>query len=325
MIPDPTIVNNSKTTKVGSVTVTVTVAATVIWGLLAAATQAATQAAAAAAAAALVLLGVLVALELDGGRAGPTGRGRFSIGGASKGFCVADVGKSALILLHSLSIELVDAGLAAVSEQGLVVDRDLLVRTAVEAAVHAGRLVEETGVELRLVRGGLRGLSQSDTLGNIAILITSALALLAGQLQSLVTLNLALSLVQDLHTLLPILRITGRLALDGVLIRKVRPLLARLSGQLAQLLLSNLLLADLALASHVVPDSDLLSRLTLGQVQIFGKCCELVVYSNILQLTTVGGQTLVQWDGITFSVLPIGDARGDLPIFLILGCQLLGR
>mmetsp|Transcript_17244 Transcript_17244/g.26021 ORF Transcript_17244/g.26021 Transcript_17244/m.26021 type:complete len:152 (-) Transcript_17244:250-705(-) len=55
MIPDPTIVNNSKTTKVGSVTVTVTVAATVIWGLLAAATQAATQAAAAAAAAALPL------------------------------------------------------------------------------------------------------------------------------------------------------------------------------------------------------------------------------------------------------------------------------
>ena len=77
------------------------------------------------------------------------------------------------------------------------------------------------------------------------------------------------------------------------------------------LLLRDLLLHESALA-------DLLSGMSISDEKRFGEFGEVVVDVNILEPSTIGGETLVEGDGETFVVLPVGDARRDHPGFLLL-------
>ena len=48
-------------------------------------------------------------------------------------------------------------------------------------------------------------------------------------------------------------------------------------------------------------------------------------YTHVLQTTTVGSQTLVEGDGVTLVVLPIGDTRRNHPLLLLLRGRLTWR
>lgn len=45
----------------------------------------------------------------------------------------------------------------------------------------------------------------------------------------------------------------------------------------------------------------------------------------ILETTTIGRKTLVQWNGVTLVVLPVGDTRRDHPLLLLLRGSLSWR
>ena len=84
------------------------------------------------------------------------------------------------------------------------------------------------------------------------------------------------------------------------------------------LLLGNLLLQ---LSTHLHG----LSGLPVGNVQGLGHLGELLVDMHLLQATSISCQSLVQWHCVSLCVLPVGDARWDLPLLLLLDGDFPGR
>ncbi len=69
------------------------------------------------------------------------------------------------------------------------------------------------------------------------------------------------------------------------------------------------------------PRQSYLSVSSIKGLSEFGK---VIVDGMVLQPSAVCCQTLVQGNCISFGVLPVGDARRDLPLLLFLHCHLGG-
>lgn len=60
-----------------------------------------------------------------------------------------------------------------------------------------------------------------------------------------------------------------------------------------------------------------LAGIGLGHVEGLGELGKVVVDGGLLEAAAIGGQALVQGDGVAFGVLPVGDAGRDLPVLLL--------
>ena len=217
-----------------------------------------------------------------------------------------------LVLIRHVPYVVVDVRGGAVLEERLGVQ--VVVVVVAEAGVEPGVLVEEALVEQGLVGllGGLR-LPQRDLLRDVALLVPHGLGLvLARVLQSLLRLQFALAHVQDLLSLLIIRVLVVALVLD--LLQHTLLVLARALRRLPHLvLLLDVLLVRQRLA-HAVPFLDLLARLPLRQVVRVGHLSEFVVDRVRLQATAVRGDPILQRQRVPLRVLPVRDARWDLPV-----------
>ena len=61
-----------------------------------------------------------------------------------------------------------------------------------------------------------------------------------------------------------------------------------------------------------------LSSRALRHVQRLSELGKAVIDGSLLQTSPISCQSLVQGDGVPLGVLPVGNARGDLPVLLIL-------
>jgi len=99
-------------------------------------------------------------------------------------------------------------------------------------------------------------------------------------------------------------------------------LLASPLGKHAKVLFLGLFLALGDLLLHQRSLANLFSSMALGNEQSLGHFGELVADDDLLQATPVCSETLVQRDGVSLGVLPVGHARGNDPVSLLLCCQL---
>ena len=92
--------------------------------------------------------------------------------------------------------------------------------------------------------------------------------------------------------------------------------------ELPQFVLLPLLLLRKHLALDAGADLDRLPSLLLGHVHRLAQLGEVVVDGGLLKAPAICRKALVQWDGVPLAVLPVRDARGDLPVELVLLGQL---
>mmetsp|Transcript_8280 Transcript_8280/g.23821 ORF Transcript_8280/g.23821 Transcript_8280/m.23821 type:complete len:440 (+) Transcript_8280:126-1445(+) len=100
---------------------------------------------------------------------------------------------------------------------------------------------------------------------------------------------------------------------------------AGLVGQFAELLLALFLLLDCELLLDLRAELDFLPGLAFRNVQTLRQRGEVRVDGVLTQTTTVGGETLVERDGVPARVLPVTDAGGDVPLVALFLAELLGR
>ncbi|GMR57302.1 hypothetical protein PMAYCL1PPCAC_27497, partial [Pristionchus mayeri] len=198
-----------------------------------------------------------------------------------------------------------------------------LVVRIVGVLVHRARvqtlgLVEEALIELRLARPRLVvWQAEYDLLRDVALPLSPEAIRLVRPVPGDVSLlaRVVLSIATDGVSLLRL----GVVLLDA---RRGRTLRARLRRHRAHLLLllHLLVLGDLPLEHRALLHS--VSRLSIGNIQRLGETREVLVNVLLQGSSTVGGESLVEGDGETLGVLPVGDARRDLPVRLILYCGL---
>lgn len=70
---------------------------------------------------------------------------------------------------------------------------------------------------------------------------------------------------------------------------------------------------------------DGLTRFPISYVQCFGHFGEFLINMHLLQTTTVGSQPLIQWNSVTFGVLPVGHAWRHFPLLLLFDGNLTRR
>lgn len=73
---------------------------------------------------------------------------------------------------------------------------------------------------------------------------------------------------------------------------------------------------------HLGPELHGFSGLPVGDKQRLGQLGKLLVDVRLLQPAPVGREPLVQRDRVALGVLPVGDARGNLPLLLLLDRDL---
>lgn len=180
------------------------------------------------------------------------------------------------------------------------------------------RLVEEPLV-VHQVSVGRLSLSQCYLLADVSLPLPDLLLLLGPDiLHPLLPLELFGSELPDLLSFLDLL-----LVLIIIIVLNSVLLLPSPHCCLSQ----RLLLLQILIVCHTLlhPGSlfQLQFRLPLCDVQGVDAISEALVNSVLLQIPPIGSQSHVDGDCVSPQILPVRDARGNLPILLILGCYLL--